>query len=81
MIIRPDTMQLVKAQRPAGFVLTGDLLRLGDGSWLIAVSDVVVVRVASERVPGESDDGVVSRLLQEPRSQPLYPNVAARQSL
>ena len=65
MKLSPSTMQMLRAQRPPGFQLTGSMMRLDDGAWLVAVSDQVVVAVATERVRGEADDGVVSRLLQQ----------------
>lgn len=65
MRISASTMQLVRATRSAGFELAGRIVRLDDGSWLVPVSDPVAVAVAAERVRGESDDGVVSRLLGE----------------
>ena len=57
------TMQMVRSRRPPGFELSGHLPRLDDGSWLVAISDQVAIAVATERVRGESDDGVVSRML------------------
>jgi hypothetical protein len=87
MKISPSTMQLVRARRPSGFDLAGRMMRLDDGSWLVPASDQVAVAVAAGRVRGESDDGVVSRLLcdwTEVTGQPAldcYPSFAARQSL
>jgi hypothetical protein len=84
MMISPATMQLVRAGRPAGFTLAGSLLRVEDGSWLVSVSDAIAVQVATERVRGESDDGVVSRLLREAgsaRPPTAYSSVTARHSL
>jgi hypothetical protein len=63
LMLRNDTMHQVKAKRPPGFQLTGPILRCDDGGWLVSVNDDVTMRVAQERVLGESDDGVVSRLL------------------
>jgi hypothetical protein len=63
LTLSSDTMRLVRAKRPPGYVLAGGLPRLDDGLYLLPVADDVVVRIASERVHGESDDAVVSRLL------------------
>ena len=63
MMIRNDTMDQIKAKRPRGFHLAGKIMRCDDGSWLVSVDDAVTVQVASVRIHGESDDGVVSRLL------------------
>jgi hypothetical protein len=64
MKISNATMQLVRAKRPRGYELTGSIMRFDDGGWLVAVKDDVTVQIAAERVRGESDDGVVSRLLE-----------------
>jgi hypothetical protein len=63
MKISHCTIARVRAMKPSGFELSGHLLRLDDGSWLISITDEVAVAVASERVLGESDDGVVSRMM------------------
>jgi hypothetical protein len=72
LMLRADTMRQVRASRPPGFRLTSEVIRLDTGLWLVPVTDDVSLQVAEERVRGECDDGVVSRLLQ--------PSVAARQS-
>jgi hypothetical protein len=65
MKIGNATMQVVRAKRPRGYELSGTILRFDDGAWLVEVSDDVTTRVAAERVHGESDEGVIGRLLQE----------------
>ena len=72
LTLRTDTMRQLRASRPPGFQLTSEVIRLDTGLWLVPVTDEVSVRIAKERVTGECDDGVVSRLLQS--------NAAARQS-
>ena len=63
--ISNTTMQAVRAKRPPGYQLAGTILRLDSGDWLVPVDDEVILRVAAERVRGESDDGVVARLLRD----------------
>jgi hypothetical protein len=65
MKISNATMQVVRGKRPPGYELCGMIIRFDDGAWLVQVTDDVSLQVAAERVRGESDDGVVSRLLRD----------------
>ena len=63
--ISNTTMRAVRAKRPPGYELAGTILRFDNGDWLVPVDDEAILRVAAERVRGESDDGVVARLLRD----------------
>lgn len=59
----PDTMRLVRTQRPPGYQSHRLATRLEDGWILVPVDDEVTIATAHEWVRGESDDGVVLRIL------------------
>jgi hypothetical protein len=65
MRISADTMRLVRATRRPGFQFAMAATQMADGSWLLPVNDDVAMEIATERLNGEADDGVLSRLLQE----------------
>jgi hypothetical protein len=41
--------------------------RQPDGTWLVPVDEEVALRLDQERLPGESDDDVVARLIRAAR--------------
>jgi hypothetical protein len=57
------TMQLIRAQALAGFRFACTARELKDGSRNVPIDDEVAMTIATERLPGESDDDVVSRLV------------------
>ena len=61
--VTANTLQLIRAKRPAAFRFASAATRLDDGSWNIPVDDEVAMKIALERVRGEADDGVVSRVV------------------
>ncbi len=61
--VSSKTLQLIRARRPVGFRFGWAATELEDGSWHVPINDDVAAGIAMERVRGESDDGVVSRVL------------------
>jgi hypothetical protein len=43
--------------------------RQADGSWLVPIADDTWERLRSERLPGESDDDTVTRIIRRYRGQ------------
>jgi hypothetical protein len=59
------TMQLVRERAPATFRFACIATKVDDVGWTVPVDDAVAYRIALMRLPGESDDDVVSRLVRE----------------
>ena len=55
------TMHLIRTHEPTGFHFARLATRAEDGAWDIPTDDEVAMKIARERVRGESDDGVVAR--------------------
>ena len=58
-----ETLQLIREQSSPGFRFVPTARRRPDDDWDLPVDDEVAYTIAMERVPGESDDDVVSRLV------------------
>lgn len=58
-----DTLQLIREQTREGFTFACTASRRADGLWDVPVDDEVAIRIATERLPRETDDDVVSRLV------------------
>ena len=56
-----DTMRLIRSQALPGFDFLSTARRRLDGDWDVPVDDDVAYRIALKRMPGETDDDVVSR--------------------
>lgn len=61
--ISPQTMTLIRARRHVDFQFARVATRCEDGWWNLPINDDLALLIAQERVRGESDDGVVSRML------------------
>ena len=61
--VSDETKRLIDAQVQAGCDLRQSATRLPDGHWTIPVDDEVFDHIDAARLPGETDDDVVSRLL------------------
>lgn len=57
------TLQLIREQTLEGFNFVCTATRCADGLWSVPVDDEVAMRIASARLPSETDDDVVSRLV------------------
>ena len=57
------TLQLIREQAQEGFSFACTATRCADGLWNVPVDDEVAVKMATARLPGETDDDVVSRLV------------------
>ena len=57
------TFQLVREQTNNGFSFVSTATRRASGLWDVPVDDEVASKIASERLPNETDDDVVSRLV------------------
>jgi hypothetical protein len=61
--VSSSTLLLIRARKPDGFRFGWAATELEDGSWHVPINDDVAAGLAKERVRGESDDGVVSRVV------------------
>ncbi|MBI4923345.1 MAG: hypothetical protein HY834_16510 [Devosia nanyangense] len=61
--VSDETKHLIDAQALPGYTIRRTATRLPDGRWTIPVDDEVFDRIAAARLPGETDDDVVGRLL------------------
>ena len=61
--VSDHTMQLIREQTREGFNFTCTATRRADGLWNVTVDDEVVMKMATARLPNETDDEVVSRLV------------------
>ena len=61
--VSDETKHLVDAHVQPGYDLRQTATRLPDGRWTIPVDDEVFDRIAAARLPGETDDDTLSRLL------------------
>jgi hypothetical protein len=57
------TLQLIREQAQVGFHFACTATLRGDGFWDVPVDDEVAMKIATARLPGETDDDVVSRLV------------------
>ena len=61
--VTSETLQLIREQSTPGFRYTSTARRRPDGDWDLPVDDEIAYAIAMVRLPGESDDDVVSRLV------------------
>ena len=61
--VSDETKHLIDAKVQPGYDLRQTAARLPDGRWTIPVDDEVFEHIAAARLPGETDDDTVSRLL------------------
>ena len=61
--VSDHTFQLIREQTKEGFGFVSTATRRADGLWDVPVDDEVATRIATERLPNETDDDVVSRLV------------------
>ena len=61
--VSDETKHLIDAQVQPGYDLRQTAARLRDGRWTIPVDDEVFEHIDTVRLPGETDDDTVSRLL------------------
>jgi hypothetical protein len=59
--LRDSTYQALRALARGVFRQTAE--RQPDGSWLVPLADDTWDRLAAQRLPGESDDDVVARVI------------------
>lgn len=58
-----NTLQLIREQAQEGFKFVCTATHRADGLWDVPVDDEVAMKIAIERLPTETDDDVVSRLV------------------
>ena len=63
IIVSDETKHLIDAQALPGYTIRRSATRLPDGRWTIPVDDEVLEHIDTVRLPGETDDDTVSRLL------------------
>ena len=61
--VSDETKHLIDTQVQPGYDLRQTAARLRDGRWTIPVDDDVFEHIEAARLPGETDDDVVGRLL------------------
>jgi hypothetical protein len=63
LLVSTETYRLVGQQTLPGYDLRGGRPRRADGNWMIWVDEDVLAAIEAARLPEESDDEVVSRLV------------------
>jgi len=61
--VSDHTLRLIREQTQEGFTFACTATRRTDGMWDVPVDDKVAMKIATERLPTETDDDVVSRLV------------------
>ena len=61
--VSDETKHLIDAQALPGYDVRQTATRLPDGRWTIPVDDEVFEHIDAARLPGETDDDTVCRLL------------------
>ncbi len=61
--VSEHTLQLIREQAQEGFSFACTATRRADGLWNVPMDDEVAMKIATERLPNERDDDVVSRLV------------------
>ena len=61
--VSDETKHLIDTQALPGYTIHRTAARLPDGRWTIPVDDEVFEHIDAARLPGETDDDVVSRLV------------------
>ena len=61
--VSDETKHLIDTQALPGYTIRRTAARLSDGRWTIPVDDEVFDHVHAARLPGETGDDTVSRLL------------------
>lgn len=57
------TLKLIREQAQEAFTFACTATRRADGLWDVPVDDEVAMKIATARLPNETDDDVVSRLV------------------
>ena len=57
------TLKLIQEQTREGYTFACTARRRSDGLWDVPVDDEVAMKIAAARLPNETDDDVVSRLV------------------
>lgn len=63
IIVADETRRLIRDQARGPLMPLSDAVRLRDGLWVVPIDDEVAVVIEATRLPGETDDQVVSRLV------------------
>jgi hypothetical protein len=58
-----DTRRLIRDQARGPLTALSDAVRLRDGLWEVPIDDEVAAVIEAARLPAETDDEVVSRLV------------------
>ena len=58
-----ETCRLIRDQARGPLAPLSDAVRLRDGLWEVPIDDEVAAVIEAARLPGETDDQVVSRLV------------------
>lgn len=61
--VSDHTLQLIREQTQEGFNFVCTATPRADGLWDVPVDDEVALKIATARLPNETDDDVVSRLV------------------
>ena len=61
--VSDHTLQLIREQTQEGYSFACTATRRADRLWNVPVDDEVAMKIATERLPNETDDDVVSRLV------------------
>ncbi|MDB5542183.1 MAG: hypothetical protein JWQ89_3910 [Devosia sp.] len=63
LLVSTETYRLISEQTLPGYELRSGTPRRANGNWAIRVDDEVLAAIEAARLPEESDDAVVSRLV------------------
>ena len=58
-----ETRRLIRDQARGPLMPLSDAVRFRDGLWVVPIDDEVAAVIEAARLPGETDDQVVSRLV------------------
>jgi hypothetical protein len=63
IVVADETKNMIDLQVRAGYEVRQTAAQRPDGRWTIPVDDEVFAHIEAARLPGETDDDTVSRLL------------------
>ena len=63
--LKDETQRLLREQTLPGYAFVAAGSRRRDGDWDVPVDDEVALAIAEARLPGETDDDVVQRLVRK----------------
>lgn len=63
--VTEHTYNLIREQARPGYSFLSTAVRSSSGDWDMPVDDQVAERIEEHRLPGETDDQVVSRIVRE----------------